>query len=68
MKKLLSPRETEVLVHLKKGLRAGAVAEIMDINERTIGTYLRRVKLKLDLDLHTNLYKTVQTAIDRGIL
>ena len=64
MNKKLSKRETEVLFHLRKGIRAGEVAEIMQINQRTIGTYLRRVKDKLGLDLHTNLYKLIQTAIE----
>jgi len=63
MQKQLSKRETEVLIHLRKGLRAGEVAEIMHINQRTIGTFLRRIKEKLDLPLKTNLYKIIHTAI-----
>ena len=63
-KNLLSKEEYKVMVLLKKGYRNVAIAKELGIVTNTVGTYIRRIKIKLELDLEVNVYLLVQTAID----
>ena len=62
MIKKLSKQEVKVLQHLKTGLRMGEAGLLMGLSPKTVGTYIRRIKIKLNLPLHTNTYILVKAA------
>lgn len=45
----LSPRETEVLTYLGKGLRIHEVAKLLGVAENTVSTYVKNIYRKLDI-------------------
>jgi DNA-binding NarL/FixJ family response regulator len=45
----LTPRETEVLVHMARGLTNGQIAEKLQVGEVTVKTHVGRIFMKLDL-------------------
>lgn len=45
----LSPRETEVLTFIGKGLRIREVADMLGVSEATIATYVKSIYRKLDI-------------------
>ena len=56
-------RETEILEAMKKGLRNREIATELGINQKTISTYVRRIKNKLDLSPDVNTYVMVKEAL-----
>lgn len=57
--KQLSKREVEVFNLLKKGHCNNSIAEIIGINEKTVSTYLRRMKEKFEIPAKKNTYHVV---------
>ncbi len=44
---VLTPRETEILDHVARGLETKEIADVLHLSERTIGTHLRNIYEKL---------------------
>ncbi|CAM4010775.1 DNA-binding response regulator [Flavobacterium branchiophilum NBRC 15030 = ATCC 35035] len=63
--KKLSTREIEVLRYFSAGKKNKEIAQILDLNEKTIGTYKLRLLQKLDV---TNLVDLVHKAKDLKIV
>ena len=61
----LTPRETEVLAGVARGLSNAAIGRELFITEATVKTYLLRAFAKLGVDDRT---RAVTVAIERGIL
>lgn len=45
----LSPRETEVLAYIGRGLRIGEVAALLEVAESTVATYVKNIYRKLNI-------------------
>jgi DNA-binding NarL/FixJ family response regulator len=43
----LSPRETEVLLLIAKGLKNRQIGDVLNISEQTVETHRKRIKKKL---------------------
>lgn len=52
----LSPQEYKVVKLIEKGYRNTKVAQMMEINEKTVSTYLRRIYVKIGLNPENNIY------------
>lgn len=61
--KKLSKRETEIMYYLKNGWTNKMIADEMKIDQKTVSTYVQRIRLKLNLDSWANHYKIVSTWI-----
>ena len=61
----LTPREIEVLRHIRHGLRNREIAAVCGIGEETVQTHVKSILLKLDVQDRT---AAVDVALDRGIL
>ena len=55
----LTPRETEVLVHLVRGESAGEIADALTISKSTVLTHTKRVYAKLDVHSRVELMNAV---------
>ena len=51
----LSPRELEILCHVARGLTAKDIAHLLQLSEKTVGTYRSRVSEKLGLSTNVEL-------------
>jgi len=56
-------REAEILKALRDGLRNREIAKRLDINQKTVSTYIGRAKEKLGLSKKDNTYKLVVYAL-----
>jgi len=61
----LTPREVEVLAHIRHGLRNREIAAVCGIGEETVQTHVKSILSKLDVQDRT---AAVDVALDRGIL
>lgn len=66
--KALSKRELAILYGYKNGLKNKHIAEELEIEQKTVGTYVARAKEKLGLHKDDNVYITVKTAIEKGVI
>ncbi|WNH10089.1 response regulator transcription factor [Thalassobellus suaedae] len=64
----LSKRETTVVQFMAAGMKNKTIAETLDINEKTVSTYILRLKKKLGLVNNDNSYIVVTTAIKKGFV
>jgi two-component system, NarL family, response regulator len=62
---VLTPRELEVLGHIRHGLRNREIAAVCGISEETVQTHVKSILSKLDVQDRT---AAVDVALDRGIL
>jgi len=62
---LLTPRETDILEGIGKGLRTREVAQGLGLSEQTVSTYVRNLYAKLNI--HTRSQATLE-AVRRGLL
>jgi DNA-binding NarL/FixJ family response regulator len=62
---VLTPRELEVLEHVRRGLRNREIAAVCGISEETVQTHVKSILLKLDAQDRT---AAVNVALHRGIL
>jgi DNA-binding NarL/FixJ family response regulator len=62
---VLTPREVEVLEHVRRGLRNREIAAVCAISEETVQTHVKNILLKLDAQDRT---AAVNVALHRGIL
>jgi len=60
---LLSKREALVITCLSKGMKNIEISKIMGIQERTVGTFIRRVRDKVGIDSSKNIYTLVTHCI-----
>jgi DNA-binding NarL/FixJ family response regulator len=61
----LAPRETEALRWLAAGFTHGQIARRMDLTEATVSTYVKRIKIKLNVGNKADL---TRKAIELGLL
>jgi DNA-binding NarL/FixJ family response regulator len=61
----LTPRELEVLEHIRRGLRNREIAAVCAISDETVQTHVKNILLKLDAQDRT---AAVNVALLRGIL
>ena len=61
----LTPREVEVLEHIRRGLRNREIAAVCAISDETVQTHVKNILLKLDAQDRT---AAVNVALLRGIL
>lgn len=61
----LTPRETEVLSHIRRGLRNREIAAVCGISEETVQTHVKSILQKLDAQDRT---AAVNVALGRGII
>lgn len=62
MKKFkVSKREAQIMSLLIKGVKHSEIAKQLDLNAKTISTYMLRLKKKLGLNNDANLYLFVKT-------
>lgn len=61
----LTPRETEVLVHIAHGLTNAEIAKTLHVNEVTVKTHVGRIFMKLDL---RDRVHAVITAYEHGLV
>lgn len=64
-KPTLTPRELEVLAHIRHGLRNREIAVLCAISKETVQSHVKSILAKLDVQDRT---AAVNVAIDRGIL
>ena len=62
---MLSPRETEILTLLAKGMNRQEIAEALRIDEKTVSTYKARLLQKLDA---RNIVDLLRLATNEGLL
>jgi DNA-binding NarL/FixJ family response regulator len=62
---VLSPRETEILTLLAKGMNRHEIAQALTINEKTVSTYKARLLQKLDA---RNTVDLLRLAAEEGLL
>jgi DNA-binding NarL/FixJ family response regulator len=60
-KKELSIREKEIISLMQRGFKNKNIASILYLKEKTVSTYIKRIKEKLGLDSDSNSYITVKT-------
>ena len=61
----LAPRETEALRWVAAGLTHGQIARRMELTEATVSTYVKRIKIKLNVGNKADL---TRKAIELGLL
>lgn len=66
--KKLSRRETQVLNLLKEGNKNKAIANALTVNEKTISTYILRLRKKIGVEVHKNTYFLVTQARKQGYI
>lgn len=66
--KKLSPRQREVLLLMKKGMRNNEIAETLDLDSRTVSTVVVRIYKKYGIDAKKNTYYLIDTLDKRGVL
>lgn len=70
--KKLSRRELDVLELLKEGYKNKLIATVLGLDEKTISTYIRRIKIKIGfngfLDSQCNTYAIVKKGIELGLI
>jgi DNA-binding NarL/FixJ family response regulator len=66
--KKLSKQEQIVLMSLKMGHKNKMIAKMLFINEKTVSTYVNRIRQKLELKPAANTYKLVNTAIQNDLI
>ena len=59
--KKLSSRETSIINLMREGLPNNKIAEILEINQKTVSTYVQRLREKLNLEKNCNAYLIVTT-------
>ena len=59
----LSKQELKVLKYMRAGMRNREIATTMNISEKTVSTYKRRMKQRFDLNDKVNDYITVLTIV-----
>lgn len=59
----LSPREADVLGLVAEGLSNRAIAERLDINDRTVETHISQIFLKLRIDPSPEAHRRVQAVL-----
>lgn len=64
----LSKREAQVLLCLKDGLKNKGISITLDISEKTVSTYILRLRAKLDVKQHQNVYILVTEAIKQNYI
>lgn len=57
----LSNREKEIMNFLIKGDRIKDIANQLDLDQKTVSTYYKRIKVKLNLNIEANTYLVVKT-------
>jgi DNA-binding CsgD family transcriptional regulator len=62
--KSLSKREQDVIMLLKAGNKSVDVARILDINQKTVSTYIMRTYLKFGIDKSKNIYYLITKLIE----
>ncbi len=66
--KKLSTQEITVLELIQKGFKNKEISNTMGLNEKTVSTYLLRVKRKLGVPNNRNSHFLVRRAIELGIV
>ena len=66
--KPLSPRQNEVLILLRKGMRHKEVGEALDLDIKTVSANVRRIYAKYGVDADKNLYYLINTLIENGVI
>lgn len=64
--KKLSKQENQILKGLKNGLKNREIAESLLLSEKTVSTYVLRIRKKLGIDQDKNVYYLVCKAIELG--
>jgi len=64
-KRLLSPREVEVLSYVSNGFGYKEISLELKISERTVQTHAERIKIKLDAK---NITNAVKIAINKELI
>ena len=59
--KKLSNREQEIITLMSKGLSNKDISIKLEMQEKTVSTYVQRIRLKLNLDKNSNAYIIVST-------
>lgn len=59
--KKLSSRETMIINLMRQGLNNRQMSEILEINQKTVSTYVQRLRQKLNLEKNCNAYLIVTT-------
>jgi len=62
---VLSKREAEVMRNLAKGMKSREIGQIMSLNERTVGTFIKRIRKKVGIDSNRNLYVLVNHCVKK---
>ena len=68
MKRELTKREKSVLRYIKLGWKNKDIAYILNINEKTVSTYVSRVYDKVGVQRRNNVYRLVTRAIELKII
>ena len=58
-KKQLSVREKEIIILMSKGYNNKAISEKLEIDQKTVSTFVQRIRLKLELSKESNAYAIV---------
>jgi len=64
----LSKRELVVLELLKAGMKNREIAKEIEVNEKTVSTYILRVRKKLNVDKKYNVYYLVSKALELELI
>jgi len=64
----LSKREQQVISHLAEGHKIQAVANILNISNKTVSTFVRRIRKKVGVSNKKNLYYLMNKLENEGIL
>ncbi len=67
-KRKLSKRELVVLELLKLGMKNREIAKEIEVNEKTVSTYILRVRKKLNVDKKYNVYYLVSKALELELI
>ena len=59
--KKLSKRETQIVNLLRLGLQNKDIALELEIDQKTVSTYVQRIRVKLNLEKSCNAYLIVTT-------
>jgi len=59
--KKLSKRETEIINLMSKGFNNKKISVLLEINQKTVSTYVQRIRTKLELEADSNAYIVVAT-------
>lgn len=59
--KKLSQRETQIVNYMSKGFNNKTISLLISIDQKTVSTYVQRIRKKLELDKNCNAYLIVAT-------